>query len=222
MTSSVLSEQTDTETLVVYSPLQPLLLRSSPLPQQTSPFFSPSSRLCPLSFFLRDKESGSPGGQDSSWPRASAAVWPASFIMDQWLEPLFCQQLQMCDCYCNHMRKCCVKITVHLSLKYRITAVILQAVLAYQFKWFYQVCLIFYYSVTLTYCLLGCLCIYCGTFMTHHNTENSTEIYCFMYFVSIWWCLLYFLIKCRNSIRLNVMPHFYLDWSAATIDSFIK
>lgn len=159
MTSSVLSEQTDTETLV-YSPLQPLLLRSSPLPQQTSPFFSPSSRLCPLSFFLRDKESGSPGGQDSSWPRASAAVWPASFIMDQWLEPLFCQQLQMCDCYCNHMRERCVEITVHLSLKYRITAVILQAVLAYQFKWFYQVCLIFYYSVTLTYCLLGCLCIY--------------------------------------------------------------
>lgn len=91
----------DTEPLVICSPFTPLLLRSSPLPQQISPFFSPFSLVLfcfflPLSF-LRDKESGSPGGQDSSWPCASAQVWPASLIMDQWFHSLFCQQFQECQ-----------------------------------------------------------------------------------------------------------------------------
>lgn len=55
-------------------------------------------------FLLDDKDSSSTGSQGSSWPCESAPVWPASLITAQWLESLFCLQLQICKCYCIHVQ----------------------------------------------------------------------------------------------------------------------
>ena len=101
MTSSVLSEQTDTETLVVYSPLQPLLLRSSPLPQQTSPFFSPSSRLFPLSFFFSVTKS--PAHQ-----AAKTAAGPERLLQSGQLHLSWINDLSRC--FANSSK--CVIVTV--------------------------------------------------------------------------------------------------------------
>lgn len=105
----------DTEPLVIFLPPSP---SSCCVPLLCLSKFLLSFHPFSLVFFflLDDKDSSSTGSQGSSWPCESTPAWPASLITAQWLESLFCLQLQICKCYCIHVQRKYERLLLDRSL----------------------------------------------------------------------------------------------------------